>query len=1128
MEGNFTADKNDFIIPNYEIISSKESTKNFSNNTNENSTVNSKFSMKISEIKLENSSSSFENGKHFLENINGSKNNNLDCKEESNYYNDIKEEDNKDFNKNENQQNTNIEIKNSDPSNESYDNSIYNNDNKINNSNNNCILKDEKEDENMTPINDKKNDTKQKKMYNLQNMEKSLAKKMFQKKLKQLYKRIDSCSSLLWSHDNHITGKRLRSENDQEDNKLNWKNRETTQTGYGEIALGSMTSLLNLFQNISKLIEYNSHKSHEFESLLIYGPEEYNMTQDSAFLDIGSGFGKPVFHSALQVGCYSKGVEVVPARVEFCLDFFYEYLNEKNFFGEIEEKFLAELNNHNNYDENEHNINNCNIGKSKSASFNSGTVDIKNSYNDNGNDIDLDIDNGTNRDSTDKSHFFNGKGSDSFLNKEDEEMNLNMEENKIYLEENQAENDKMQIEKQCVSSEDSQSGNKKAKFIEEELEKQSQADIIINNNSKNDDEIMENNKTENFNSKTTTIDALVIAKDTNNRAAEEATAGADRDFSSLDKLDNNSIHNINNNNKPTSHSERTIMFHELKKISGDSYLNSLDYNMAYSQRNLRKKKVDYFDSTQISSTITNTKSNKQSKKKSNGFTDNNNTNNKHHTAIKLELKNAVKLNDLNGKYYKEVLKDKTPWFLELKINAEIIYEDSFIEQIANKSNSLLYSQNKNYFFRERNFSEAGILFPEFSEENIFSFGNHFFLNEITIEITAINHLLHENVLKLINNCIFADSLENAIARSLCVFHENLKVDFNEITNKIENFYVLDLIHMTNTYFYVGKKNLNINKLQEIIKKSIKDSAPDILEYCADYLILNKAKFPFLLLNNNNDDNKDLDLNLVNLNNLILTNQFDNVDVINETIRNVRLAGLFSKEAEWKKSVNGEKAKGRGKGGKSNSKSKDSSKIKDLYQELEKQLKNKNLDSCVNYDNISYNYYLNKTHKNDTNSIADNTDNNNSQINCQQIAGISEENYIEEISEKKIVEDKINELANDTKVLKEILVDFKYYYIDDWAKKLVFVSEDATKCKAYIADKKRHFSHIYSYNKLMSKECRSKIAKILNKTKFKVLAWYSNPKQTKKAGLKNFTFISKFPMQSTSTEKFHVYVYIKTK
>jgi len=42
----------------------------------------------------------------------------------------------------------------------------------------------------------------------------------------------------------------------------------------------------------------------------------------------------------------------------------------------------------------------------------------------------------------------------------------------------------------------------------------------------------------------------------------------------------------------------------------------------------------------------------------------------------------------------------------------------------------------------------------------------------------------------------------------------------------------------------------------------------------------------------------------------------------------------------------------------------------------------------------------------------------------------------------------------------------------------------------------------------------------------VLAWYSNLKQTLKAGLRNFKFVCKFPMQSTGAEKFHVHVYVK--
>lgn len=154
---------------------------------------------------------------------------------------------------------------------------------------------------------------------------------------------------------------------------------------------------------------------------------------------------------------------------------------------------------------------------------------------------------------------------------------------------------------------------------------------------------------------------------------------------------------------------------------------------------------------------------------------------------------------------------------------------------------------------------------------------------------------------------------------------------------------------------------------------------------------------------------------------------------------------------------------------------------------------------------------------------------------------------EELKNKeKLIKDQLDDDGDGTaatpedeiRTLKEVLVDLKFCSMDEnsWATKVVFEAADATIPKYYSTGDSfknngspdKHYTHIYSYNKLMNKECRSKIAKILNKTNYKVLAWYSNPKQTKKAGLKDFTFLCKFPMQSTSTEKFHVYVYIKSK
>lgn len=78
-----------------------------------------------------------------------------------------------------------------------------------------------------------------------------------------------------------------------------------------------MSKLLSIFQSAGSLIEAKGLASN-----LAYPIEQYNMlsSQQSTFIDIGSGFGKPVFHSAIQTGCMSYGVEVVQARVAFSVD----------------------------------------------------------------------------------------------------------------------------------------------------------------------------------------------------------------------------------------------------------------------------------------------------------------------------------------------------------------------------------------------------------------------------------------------------------------------------------------------------------------------------------------------------------------------------------------------------------------------------------------------------------------------------------------------------------------------------------------------------------------------------------------------------------------------------------------
>ena len=154
---------------------------------------------------------------------------------------------------------------------------------------------------------------------------------IFHNNIYKLYKLIDKSSSLLWNHNNHITiGKKRKFDCEE-----NFFNIETTQLGYGEISTASMTQLFNFLMNIDTYLEQENYCL----------TESYNLTNNSYFLDIGSGFGKPVFHCAYQAGCICQGIEVVPARVEFCLDFYFSFVDGRNI---LNEKAKKKKNNNNN------------------------------------------------------------------------------------------------------------------------------------------------------------------------------------------------------------------------------------------------------------------------------------------------------------------------------------------------------------------------------------------------------------------------------------------------------------------------------------------------------------------------------------------------------------------------------------------------------------------------------------------------------------------------------------------------------------------------------------------------------------------------------------------------------------
>jgi|LauGreDrversion4_2_1035121.scaffolds.fasta_scaffold1900606_1 hypothetical protein len=71
----------------------------------------------------------------------------------------------------------------------------------------------------------------------VESKEEEQEEKLFFKRLKYLYKKLNTNSSLFWTHENHLLGKRLRSEINNDKSNNNWKNSPAVQTGYGEVTM---------------------------------------------------------------------------------------------------------------------------------------------------------------------------------------------------------------------------------------------------------------------------------------------------------------------------------------------------------------------------------------------------------------------------------------------------------------------------------------------------------------------------------------------------------------------------------------------------------------------------------------------------------------------------------------------------------------------------------------------------------------------------------------------------------------------------------------------------------------------------------------------------------------------------
>lgn len=100
---------------------------------------------------------------------------------------------------------------------------------------------------------------------------------------------------------------------------------------------GAFTNFLTVLQNIDKFIKETCKKEKIEVKKLPFKLEEYRLvTQESTFLDIGSGFGKPNFHVAMQVfPKESIGIEIVPARVAVTLD---QKLNFEDYYKKFSKK----------------------------------------------------------------------------------------------------------------------------------------------------------------------------------------------------------------------------------------------------------------------------------------------------------------------------------------------------------------------------------------------------------------------------------------------------------------------------------------------------------------------------------------------------------------------------------------------------------------------------------------------------------------------------------------------------------------------------------------------------------------------------------------------------------------------
>jgi len=114
-------------------------------------------------------------------------------------------------------------------------------------------------------------------------------------------------------------------------------NRDDASEGYGEMTAGSVERMLLVLQRIHE---------HVPAKLLPRGrsADQWALTRESSFIDIGSGYGKVVFHAALAVGtARAYGVEYVQSRHDIAAQVLAEYTGGGGDLGEEARERIGRL-----------------------------------------------------------------------------------------------------------------------------------------------------------------------------------------------------------------------------------------------------------------------------------------------------------------------------------------------------------------------------------------------------------------------------------------------------------------------------------------------------------------------------------------------------------------------------------------------------------------------------------------------------------------------------------------------------------------------------------------------------------------------------------------------------------------